>query len=371
MKEVPADYRAYIAAPIYLEEMEYRKEFYTLDEICSTLRIERSRIRFIEREFGVFFGFARLSSFPALYTGKQVVLLKKINRLLDRPDLTVARIKTEFQRLCLERGKGVWVVAVTSGKGGVGKTALSVNLSVMLARHGVRTVLLDADLGLANAHIFLGLNPRYSIVDLLSRRAGIEEILVEGPAGMKLIPGGAGFFKLADLNDLQRDQLIDELTRLRKMTDVLVIDTAAGISRSVLRFIGLADEILTVATPNIASTLDAFGLIRSAVQQQVLGTMNLVVNRVKNRTQAEQVFTKLARCADDFLGKKVEGIGYIFEDSNIEASIQHRTPLVNLYPDSPAVLCLEEITQSLLQKRKLWKGGKKTRLLELFDAIEV
>ncbi len=346
------------------------KEFYTLDDICCSLGLEKSRIRFIEREFGAFFGFPRLSPFPTLYTRKQINILRKINQLLDRPDLSVFHIKSEFQRLCLERGKGVWVIAVTSGKGGVGKTSISVNLAVMLARHGVRTVLFDGDLGLANAHLLLGVNPKFSIADLLNRRAGIEEILMDGPSGMKLIPGGSGLFQLAELNESQRNQIIDEITRLGKMTDVLVIDTSAGISRNVLRFISLADEILTVATPNIASTLDAFGLIRIAVQQKVAGNMNLIVNRVRSRSQADQVFDKVIGCADDFLGKNVERAGYIFEDSNVEKAIQSRSPLVNLCPDSPAVLCLEEIVQKLLQKKKIWKGGKKTELFELFVPLE-
>lgn len=351
--------------------MKSGKEYYTLDETFRTLGLEKSRIRFIEREFGSFFGFTNLSPFPTLYSRKQLAILKKIDQLLDRPDLTVPQIKSEFQRLCMERGKGVWVIAVTSGKGGVGKTSLSTNLSVMLARHGVRTVLFDGDLGLANAHVFLGIKPRYSIVDLLNRRAGIEEILAPGPFGMKLIPGGSGLSQLAELDDGHRSRLIDEFTKLRKMTDVLVIDTSAGVSRNVMKFVGLADEILVVTTPNIASTLDAFGLIRIAVQQQIKGTMNLVVNRVRNRAQADQVFAKLARCTDEFLGKKVEKMGYIFEDSGVEEAIQNQRPLADYRPDSPAVLCLEEIVQKLLRKKKTWKGGSKARLFDLFVPSEV
>jgi flagellar biosynthesis protein FlhG len=351
--------------------MDGEKEFYTLPQICQVLGLEKSRVRFIEREFGPFFGFSRLSPFPALYTGKQLAILKKINPLLDRPDLNIQEIKSRLQRLCIERAKGVWVIAVTSGKGGVGKTSLSVNLSVMLAKHGVRTVLFDADFGLANAHIFLGIDPKLTIVDFLNRKAGMEEVLVDGPCGMKLVPGGSGLFRLADLDEVHRNRIIDELTQLGKMTDVLVIDTSAGISKNVLKFIGLADEVLTVATPNIASTLDAFGLIRTAVEQKVPGRMNLIVNRVKNRGQADQIFSKLARCADDFLGKEVGKMGYVFEDSNVERAIQHRTPLATLCPDSPAVLCLEEIVQSLLEKKKIWKGGKKRKLFELFSPLEV
>lgn len=346
------------------------KELYTLDDICSSLGLEKNRIRFIEREFGAFFGFPRRSPFPTLYTLKQINILKKIDQLLNRPDLSIFQIKSQFQSLCLERGKGVWVIAVTSGKGGVGKTSIAVNLAVMLAGHGVRTVLFDGDLGLANAHLFLGVNPKFSIADLITRRAGIEEILVEGPCGMKLIPGGSGLFQLAELNEPQRNRIIDEITRLGKMTDVLVIDTSAGVSRNVLRFISLADEILTVATPNIASTLDAFGLIRIAMQQKVAGNMNLIVNRVRSRAQADQVFDKVIGCANEFLGKIVERAGYVFEDSNVEKAIQARSPLVSLCPDSPAVLCLEEIVQNLLQKKKAWKGGKKTELFELFVPME-
>jgi flagellar biosynthesis protein FlhG len=188
---------------------------------------------------------------------------------------------------------------------------------------------------------------------------------------MKLVAGGSGISQLADLGEEHRDRVIHELTHLRKMTDVLVIDTAAGISRNVVRFIGLADEILVVATPNIASTLDAYGLLRTAVQHESPGTLNVLVNRVTSEAQGQQVFEKLARCSDDFLGTEVHKIGCVWEDENMEAAIQRRTPAAHLFPDSPAVLGLDEIAQTLVKKKQLWKGGKPSRLVELLTPMEV
>jgi flagellar biosynthesis protein FlhG len=351
--------------------MEAAKEIYTLDEVCLTLGLEKSRLRFMEKEFGTFFGFPGVSPYQTRYSRKQLVIRQKIDRLLDRPDLSVSQIKTQFHRLCLERGKGVWVIAVTSGKGGVGKTTLSVNLAVMLARHRFRTVLFDADLGLANAHVLLGIDPKRSVIDLLSGKAGIEEILAEGPSGVKLIPGGSGVYQLAEIDEACRESLVDELTRLRKMTDILVIDTAAGISKNVMKFLGLADEIIAVTTPNIAATLDAFGMMKVAIQQKAAGGMNLIVNRARDRSEAEKVYGKIAMCAREFLGHSVNSLGFVCEDLSVEQAIQERTPVVNLSPHAPSVRCVEAITGELVLKRKDWKGAKQSRLVDLFAPLEV
>ncbi len=351
--------------------MEPEKEFYTLAEVCTILGLEKSLLQFMEREFGGFFGFSRLSPFPSLYSQKQMKIFGKIRRLLDRPDLSVAKIKAEFQQLCLERGKGVFVITIASGKGGVGKTSLAVNLSVLLARRGLRTVLLDADFGLANDHVFLGLNPQKTMVDLLKGTAPVEEILAEGPFGLKLIPGASGVFQLAEMNQDQRDLLVDEMIRLRKMTDVLVIDTSAGISRNVLHFLGLADEVIAVTTPNIAATLDVFGLLRVAVEQEVPGKLNLLINRAHSRREAEQVQEKIARCSDQFLGQVVEALGFVLEDPAMESAIQRRKPLAEWSPRSPSILCLEEIVQKILRKKEQWKGGSKSKFYDLFYPLAV
>ncbi len=349
--------------------MGQKRKFYTLDEVCLSLGLEKSRVRFIEREFGTFFGFSRLSPGPTLYSRKQRAVIEKIGRLLKRPDLTVDQIKNRFHRLCLERGKGIWVIAVASGKGGVGKTFLSTNLSVLFARRGLRTVLLDADFGLANDHVFLGIDPNATLLDLLNRKVTLEDLLVEGPCGMKLIPGGSGVFQLAEIMEHQRDYLVEEMLRLRGMTDILVVDTAAGVSRNVLHLLGLADEILIVSTPNIASILDAFGLIRIAVQQKTTGALNLIVNRVRNPAEADHAKGRIAQCADRLLGRKVTGIGSIPEDPLVEKSIQDRSPLVLQPPPSGAASGLEGIARRLIRERTIWKGEKRNRLNRLFARL--
>ena len=276
------------------------------------------------------------------------------------------RIKSAFRRLCLERGKGTWVVAVTSGKGGVGKTSLAVNLGVMLASRGLRTVLLDADLGLANAQLFLGVRCRYSLADLVRGRAGLEEILVRGAGGLGLIPGGSGLTELADLSDSQAQRLLDVVTRLRRTADVLLLDTSPGVSRTVLRFLEAAHQVLVVATPNLASMLDAYGLLRAAAEQRVAARLDVVVNRVRSPAQAQAVHGKLCRAAGPLLASKPRLLGYVFEDSAVEEAIQAQTPLARLRPEAPAVLCLEELVRRLAGMREEWKGGDPQDLYEIF-----
>ena len=346
--------------------MEDRREYYTLDDLCRLHGLEKSRVRFIEREFGRYFGFPDLAPLPSLYTSKQAAVLKKIDALLDRPDLTVERIKAAFRRLAMERGKGTWVLAVTSGKGGVGKTSLAVNLGVMLAARGLRTVLLDADLGLANAQLFLGVRSRYSLADLLRGRAGLEEVLVRGPGGVGLIPGGSGLSELADLSDSQVQRLLDLVAGVRRAADVLVVDTSPGVSRSVLRFLEAAHQVLVVATPNLASMLDAYGLLRAAAEQGVAGPLDVVVNRVRTAAQAEEVHARIGRAAASLPAPAPRLLGYVFEDSAVEEAIQAQTPVARLRPEAPAVLCLEDLVRRLAARREEWRGRDPRGLYDIF-----
>lgn len=226
-------------------------------------------------------------------------------------------------------------IAVTSGKGGVGKTNLTINLGLSLAVRGKRVVVLDADLGLANVNVALGLKVKANLMDVLTGRRQIEEVLLEGPAGMLIVPGASGVTELANINDTQRERLIQSFTRLSKYADVLLIDTSAGISRNVLCFALLADQVLVVTVPEPTAIADAYGMIKSLIKANPSVDCKLVVNRVTSRFEGKAVHDKISLVVKRFLGSNIESLGSIREDTLVGESVRMQKPLSLEYPDCP------------------------------------
>ena len=221
----------------------------------------------------------------------------------------------------------VQVVAVTSGKGGVGKTTFAVNLAVAFAQRGRRVLLFDADLGMANVHVFAGVNPTATILDVIDGRATLESILVPGPAGMQIACGASGVGRLADLDARSLDALGRQLLRVASAFDVLLIDTGAGVAPSVMNFLALAHDAVVIATPNLASTLDAYGVIKVAHEQRLRARLHILVNEADDETQASAVTARVAGCASRFLQITPGDLGFLRRDAAFEQANQQRRPL--------------------------------------------
>jgi flagellar biosynthesis protein FlhG len=224
------------------------------------------------------------------------------------------------------------VLAVTSGKGGVGKTTVVVNLAVAFAQRGRRVLLFDADLGMANTHVFAGVNPTANILDVIDGRAALEDILQPGPAGVQMICGPSGVGRLADLGDRVLETLGRELLRIAADFDVLLIDTGAGVAPTVMHFVGLASDAIVVATPNLASTLDAYGVIKVAHELRLKTRLHVLVNEVEDQAQAASVLGRIIGCATRFLQITPGELGFLWRDPEFEVANQHRRPLVLAYP---------------------------------------
>lgn len=239
------------------------------------------------------------------------------------------------------------VITLTSGKGGVGKTVTATNLGLCLAATGKRVVLVDADLGLANVDVLLGINRPYTLFHVLSGQVSLNEIIVEHPAGLQIIPGGSGVGKLANMTEFERGHLIEILSDLQTSTDVVIFDTSAGINRNVMAFVDLADLVMVVTTPEPAAITDAYAMIKTAVQQQVQGRLCVLMNRVTSRHEARACQQRLSQVTRKFLDATIFDAGYILEDPHVSQAVRARKPFVLEYPKCQASYCMMSLAAKL------------------------
>ncbi len=232
---------------------------------------------------------------------------------------------------------GVRVISVTSGKGGVGKTNVVANLAQALSQAGKRVLILDADLGLANMDVLLGLNPRYTIQHVLRGEKRLEEIMVDAPGGFKVLPSASGIQELTELDQSQRLLLLDELDTLQDRIDMLLIDTAAGISANVMYFNFAAMEKIVVITNEPTSLTDAYALIKVLSSKYRQKKFKILVNEARDEAQAGAIFRHLSQVVDKFLGStSMDYLGWIPYDPCIPRAVRKQQTVLALYPDSPA-----------------------------------
>jgi flagellar biosynthesis protein FlhG len=246
----------------------------------------------------------------------------------------------------------VRVIAVTSGKGGVGKTNIVANLAIALARLGQRVMVMDADLSLANLDILLGLSPEYHLGHVLGGHRKLEEIIVSGPAGIKILPAASGVQELSLLSDWQKMALLEEVDTLADQVDVLFIDTSAGIGANVIYFNLAAQERLVIVTPEPTSITDAYALIKVLFAQHQEKSFRILVNESRSEKEAKEVFVKLANVADRFLaGVSLDYLGHIPHDQNILKAVRRQEAFVEVFPESPASKSIFKIANSLLSEQ--------------------
>jgi len=230
----------------------------------------------------------------------------------------------------------VQVIAVTGGKGGVGKTSVAVNLATALASTGRRSMLLDGDLGLANVDVFLGLSPRHTMAHVLAGERSLEEIIVESPQGVQIVPGASGVAELANLSAAGHLNLVQAFSSLSARVDTLIVDTAAGIAHSVVQFTQAAQHVLVVICDEPASMTDAYALVKVLSRNHGIASFRVVANMVRAPGEGDALFQKFQRVTTKFLDVTLEYVGEIPEDPYLKRSIREQRPVIAAFPSSPA-----------------------------------
>jgi len=242
------------------------------------------------------------------------------------------------------------VITVTSGKGGVGKSNMAANLAICLAVAGQKVALVDADLGLANVDVLMGINCKYNLWHYIKGQKTLNDIIHVGPAGVDVICGGSGLSDLADMSRFERQRFIEELDGLKDNYETIIIDTGAGISKAVIGFCNASDEVLVVATPEPTSITDAYSMIKVLSGSGFVGRTSLVVNMASSKKEARQVYRQIADVAMRFLNRHVYEAGVILKDEKVCVAVKMRKPLVLAFPKSIAAMAIVSIAAKLCKK---------------------
>ena len=245
------------------------------------------------------------------------------------------------------------VITVTSGKGGVGKTSISINLAIQLTRMGKRVVVFDADFGLANIEVMLGVRPQYNLADMMFRGKDLADIITQGEEGISFISGGSGIQELASMNREQVMFLTSRLIALDKYADVIIVATGAGISDRLVEFVLASAEVLLVATPEPTSITDAYALLKALNRKTEFvkehTSIKMISNRVKNDAEGQNVYEKMSVVSEKFLNIPITYLGPVPMDEQISKAVMRQKPVSVINPDAPSARAIKQIAEKLLE----------------------
>lgn len=240
------------------------------------------------------------------------------------------------------------IYSVVSGKGGVGKTNFSINLGIKLQQMGKKVLIIDADIGMTNANIMLGIDTPLNLGEFFQGKCELDDIISKGPEGLDLISGGSDMFLMEDMDIYSQQDMVNSLEKLDKY-DIIIIDNGAGISKQSLTFSTFAHEMILVTTPEPTALMDAYRILKITSAYKLKENVKIVVNQVPDKKQGDLAYDKLLITSKQFLNLKIENLGYIFNDVRVGRAIMQQIPLVLLYPKSLASENIKEISKNILE----------------------
>lgn len=246
------------------------------------------------------------------------------------------------------------LITITSGKGGVGKSNFTLNLGIQLSQMNKKVVVIDADFGMANIEVLLGVMPKKNMLNVLKGECTIQEAVIDGPGNLKFISGGSGFTDLAALNERQIEFLIETFSYLDEHFDFILIDTGAGASHQVINMVRASKETIIVTTPEPTALTDAYAMIKILKSVEPKPEMFIVINRTESKAEGEEIYLKLNRVSQRFLGLELKLLGYIPDDVNLARAVKKQQPLTTLFPKSPASKSIIEISKEIGQEESLF-----------------
>ncbi len=255
----------------------------------------------------------------------------------------------QLRALVRARPRRATTIAVTSGKGGVGKSNVAVNLAITFARSGKDVVLLDADLGLANADVLCNVDLSANLSHVIARKRELREVMTRAPGGFRLVGGASGLARMADLSDADRQRLVDGLADLEEQADVILIDTGAGIGPNVLSFTRAADHVLVVTTPEPTAITDAYAVIKVVTRESTGRPISLLVNQARSPNEGRVVYERIAKVARQFLDATVHDAGHVMSDDHVPTAVRQRTPFALANPHCPAARGIAQLAARLEQ----------------------
>jgi flagellar biosynthesis protein FlhG len=258
------------------------------------------------------------------------------------------------------------IITVTSGKGGVGKSNFVVNLAISLQNKGKKVLIFDADLGMGNDDVLMGLYPKHNIFDILFTGLGIKDIIIEGTNGVHLIPAGSALTKAQDLEEDQRKIFLEKLDTLDEY-DFILMDTGAGVNREVLSFIAASEELIIITTPEPTSLTDGYSLIKATDHYKLQKKARIVVNKAFTKEEGEETYKKFDRAVSRFLEINIEYLGTILEDKKLVQSVRQQKPFIVLYPNCEAARDIENIAMKLIGQNTNTMDGAKGLFKRLFN----
>jgi flagellar biosynthesis protein FlhG len=238
------------------------------------------------------------------------------------------------------------IITVTSGKGGVGKSNIVVNLSIALQKMGKKVIIFDADIGMGNDDIIMGCTSKYNVFDVISKGKEIQDVVLTGPFGVKLLAGGSALTKVEDLTESERNMFLNKLSALTGF-DYIIMDTGAGVNKSVLGFIACSEDLVIVTTPEPTSLTDAYSLLKAVKHFNIKNSAKVIVNRSLDNKEADMTYNKFNNAVTKFLGMKLEYLGRISEDKKLAYAVRSQQPVIISYPYSEAAQDINRIASKI------------------------